>query len=95
MDNTNDDEQLNQFKQAMRIPLDDTEDDVLIKMYLDTAEAYVNSAIDDPVAPSEPTLFKFCVSFLAQYLYLHRDDDSAMHFPIEFDALLNNLRFSN
>lgn len=80
------------IEKSLRIDL--TDDDALIQTYIDTAQSYVQSAVDDTKTLGELEAypqFDFAVSLLTQFWYSNRDTDMK-ETPYQVVSMLQQLR---
>jgi len=84
---------LQDIKNSLRITheLDDT----LLQNYIDTAQDYIVSAVDNNVSIEDFNKYKqfdFAISLLAQYWYNTRNTDVDKQVPVEVTAMIQQLR---
>lgn len=70
-------------------------DDTLLQNYIDTAQDYIVSAVNNNVSLDEFNKYKqfdFATSLLAQYWYNTRNTDTDKQVPTEVLAMIQQLR---
>ncbi|WP_262343211.1 head-tail connector protein [Lactiplantibacillus plantarum] len=88
--------QLETLKNSLRIPLDLTDDDTLLKSYLDGATEYLASTLDQEnvVARLDSKRAKVVINAIAELMYQNRGDDTVTKdFPFTLRALINQLKY--
>lgn len=80
------------IKNSLRIEI--TDDDDMIKTYIDTAKEYVQNAVKKDADLSKYKQFDFAVSLLAQFWYLNRDTDMKKT-PYQVVSMIEQLRGLN
>lgn len=80
------------LKNSLRIEI--TDDDEMLQTYIDTAEEYVQNAVNENVNLSQYKQFDFAVSLLAQFWYLNRDTDMTKT-PYQVVSMIEQLRGLN
>lgn len=87
---------LTTLKSSLRIPLDVTDDDMLLNGYLDSAQTYILNACDSSATTSliKDSRFQIAQIEIATLMYENRGSDkTAKGFPYTLQVLINQLRF--
>lgn len=87
---------LTTLKSSLRIPLDVTDDDMLLNGYLSSAKAYILNACDSSAITSlvKDPRFQIAQIEIATLMYENRGSDkTAKGFPYTLQVLINQLRF--
>lgn len=88
--------ELETLKNSLRIPLDLTDDDTLLKSYLGAATEYLKSTLDEEnsVERLNSKRAKVAEIGLAELMYQNRGDDTATKsWPFTLRALINQLKY--
>lgn len=91
-------ETLTTLKNSLKIPLDITDDDVLLNGYLNSAKAYISNACDsdtDTTSLVNDSRFQIAQIEIATLMYENRGSaKTAKGFPYTLQVLINQLRFA-